>query len=124
MSRWHLVGVYVLLQRHSGVSAQSWPSGTPIPPLQAGGGPGEQAAIWSLGRASNHLTRGQGPYGFLTILPCLLLTLILKASEVEMGLKREMSAREPEAVLTLDLFPPRQNGQTGGWDDGPEDKGE
>lgn len=105
MSRWHLVGGCVLLQRYSGVSAQSRPSGTPVPPLQAGGCPSERAAIWSLGRASNHLTRGQGPYGFLATLPCLLLISILTSSEVETGLQRKVSAREPETVVTLELFP-------------------
>lgn len=63
-----------------------------------------QATIWSPGRASNHLIRGQGPYGLLKLPPCLLWTLILKFPELETGLKRKFSAREPAAMISEDLL--------------------
>lgn len=103
------------------MSAQFWPSATPFPLFQAGGvleNGQPREAIWSPGRASSHLTRGQGPYGLLKVLPYLLLTL--KSSGLETGLKRKFSAGKPDARVAMAFsFSWSWEGQTGGQNDGP-----
>lgn len=84
-----------------------------------------QATIWLPGRASNHLIRGQGPYGLLRLPPCLLWTLILKFPELETGPKRKFSAREPAAMIRVDLlFAPVTDGHTDAQGTDPLDTGQ
>lgn len=53
------------------------------------------------------------------------MTLILKSSEVETGLKRKFSDREPKAMITMDLFFPLvMDGHTDRQGTDPMDKEE
>lgn len=47
---------------------------------------------------------GQGPYGLLMVLPCLLLTLILKSSELEIGFRRKLSVGESDTLVCHGIF--------------------
>lgn len=69
-------------------------------------------------------TGGQGPYGLHMVLPCLLLTLILKSSELKIGFRRKLSVGESDTLFAMEFFSPCYCcGQTDGQKDDPVESG-
>ena len=58
------------------------------------------------------------------VLPCLLLTLILKSSELERGFRRKLSVGESDTLFAMEFFSPCYcHDQTDGQEGDPVDRG-